>query len=126
MSIFRNVKKYVPYKLLQNKHFKFGVPFLIGVVGGSFGLQYYSQLRYDIQKERKIITKTKEIQALIKTKPRTIEEEYEEYQKTVDLDNWQNIRGPRPWEEGGEVNQGYKELIEKRAQESKNQWIFKK
>ena len=52
----------------------------------------------------------------------SIEEAYEEYKSSVDLDNWKNIRGPRPWE--GD-NGDYKVLIEKRAQESKNQWIFK-
>lgn len=109
--------------LTKNRHFKFGLPFMIAVVGGSFGLQYYSQLRYDIYNERHTVTKTQALQKIL-TDPEkqvTIEEEYENYKKTVDLDNWQNIRGPRPWE--GD-NQDYKELIERRAKESKNQWIF--
>lgn len=111
-------------RLNKNKHIKFGLPFMIMVVGGSFGLKYYSELRYDIQSERHIMTKTKELQDMIgPTKQVTIEEEYEEYKKTVDLDNWKNIRGPRPWE--GD-NTDYKDLIEKRAEESKNQWIFSK
>lgn len=113
-------------KLLQNKHFRFGAPFMIAVVGGSFGLQIFSQLRYDIQKESKITLKTQQIQALAATnKTTTLEDAYEEYKQTVDLDNWKNIRGPRPWEEGGVQNEDFKELIEKRAQESKKGWIFK-
>lgn len=109
--------------ILNNKHFKYGLPFIITVVGGSYGLKFYSQLRYDIQNERHIMSKTKELQKIIgPTKPKTIEEEYEEYKKTVNIDNWKNIRGPRPWETD---NQEYKELIEKRAAESKNQWVFK-
>lgn len=28
----------------------------------------------------------------------TIEEEYEKL-KTMDIDNWEQVRGPRPWEE---------------------------
>ena len=103
-------------KIADNKHFKYGAPFLIAVVGGSFMLQYYSQLRYDIFQERHIMTKLKPTQT-------SLEEEYEEYKKSVDLDNWQNIRGPRPWEND---NQEYKEIIEKRAEQSKNQWDFKK
>lgn len=110
-------------KILQNKHFKYGAPFLLAVVGGSFGLQYWSQLRYDIQKERHIITKTKEIRDMIgKADSHTIEDEYEEYKRNVNLDEWKNVRGPRPWE--GD-NTDYKELIERRTQESKNQWVFK-
>jgi len=99
---------------------------LLAVVGGSFGLQVYSQLRYDIQKEKRVTTKTKEVQEIIaKSKSPTLEEEYEEYQKTVDINNWKNVRGPRPWEEGGENNEDFKKLIEKRANESKKGWVFK-
>lgn len=29
----------------------------------------------------------------------TIEAEYEKLKK-IDIDNWENVRGPRPWEEG--------------------------
>lgn len=106
-------------QILQNKHFKYATPFFIAIIGGSFCLKYYCQLRYDLYNERHIITKIKDISK----PPVTLEEEYEEYKKSVDLDNWQNIRGPRPWEND---NQDYKELIEKRAEESKNQWVFKR
>lgn len=112
-------------RLKGNKHFKYGLPFVIAIVGGSYGLQFYSQVRYDIQKERHIMTKTKELQKILgpsNQKPKTIEEEYEDYRKKVDLDNWKNIRGPRPWESD---NTEYKEMIERRAAESKNQWVFK-
>uniref|UniRef100_A0A6G1SBN7 Cytochrome c oxidase assembly protein COX16 homolog, mitochondrial n=1 Tax=Aceria tosichella TaxID=561515 RepID=A0A6G1SBN7_9ACAR len=112
--------------ITNNRHFKYGLPFMIAVVGGSFGLKHYSQLRYDIYNERHIVTKTKALEKMLhdpNKKQVTIEEEYEEYKKNVDLDNWQNVRGPRPWEDD---NQDYKELIERRAKESKNQWIFGK
>lgn len=111
-------------RLRKSKHFMYGVPFLVAVVGGSFGLKFYSQLRYDIQNERHIMTKTKELRDMAGAqKEHTIEEEYEEYKRTVDIENWKNIRGPRPWEND---NKDYKELIEKRAEESKNQWVFSK
>lgn len=95
----------VGQKLLQNKHFKYGVPFLIAVIGGSFGLQFYSQLRYDVYKQRHIITKTQALREAIgaNKKPTTIEEEYEDYKKNVDIDNWKNIRGPRPWDETSHI-----------------------
>lgn len=110
-------------KILNNKHFKYGAPFILVVVGGSFGLQFYSQLRYDVQAENRMIGKTEAIRALTgNKKPISIEEAYEEYQKKVDLDNWKNIRGPRPWE--GD-NTEYREIIEKRAAQSKDRWIFK-
>ena len=110
--------------ILDSPHFKYGLPFMITVVGGSFCLKWYSQLRYEVQKEKRTITRTKEIQKLIgQTEPITIEDFYEEYKKKVDIDNWKNIRGPRPWETD---NMEYKQLIEKRLEDSKNQWVFKK
>lgn len=122
---FNPLKIHTMNRLIQSTHFKYGAPFILCIVGGSYGLKYYSQLRYDIQHERHIITKTKamrELAGVSKPAP-TIEEEYKEYTEKVDLDNWKNIRGPRPWESD---NTEYKEVIEKRIAESKNQWIFKK
>jgi len=29
----------------QRKFFKFGVPFLVFIIGGSFGLQYFTQIK---------------------------------------------------------------------------------
>lgn len=110
---------------LKSQHFKYGFPFIIAIVGGAYGLQFYTQLRYDVQAEKRLISKTKAISELSPNpmqRPVTIEEVYEEYKQTVDLDNWKNIRGPRPWE--GD-NTEYKEVIERRASESKNRWIFK-
>lgn len=87
-------------KIKNNKHFKYGLPFLIVVVGGSFVLKLYTKLRFEIKDERIVVTKTKEIQKLtgVQIKPKSLEEEYEDYMKTQNLDDWQNKRIPRPWE----------------------------
>lgn len=56
-------------------------------------------------------------------KHKTLEEEYEEMMKNTDLDNWQNIRGPRPWETD---NKEYMQLVEQRIEEQKKRrekWI---
>jgi cytochrome c oxidase assembly protein subunit 16 len=37
--------------------------------------------------------------AVKKTGEVTLETEFEKV-KTIDIENWENIRGPRPWEEG--------------------------
>lgn len=109
--------------ILSNKHFKFGLPFLIMVVGGSFCLEFYSQLRYDLLKEKRVVTKTKEVLEVTGQKPKSLEMEHQDYLKKVDLDAWENIRGPRPWEDD---NVEYKEMIERRAKEQQNKWVFKK
>lgn len=38
----------------------------------------------------------------IKKKKVTLEEEYEKI-KQLDIDSWENIRGPRPWEEPQQI-----------------------
>ncbi|CAG9798864.1 unnamed protein product [Chironomus riparius] len=84
----------------KRKLFRFGVPFVLLVVGGSFGLKEFTQLRY--QFSRKITVKPDELDKIgIKMKnPEdvTLESEYEKV-KNLDIDNWENKRGPRPWEE---------------------------
>ena len=44
-----------------------------------------------------------------------IVEEYKEMQEHMDINNWENVRGPRPWEED---NEKYKDIIEKRIREN--------
>uniref|UniRef100_A0A4W5LBI9 Cytochrome c oxidase assembly protein COX16 homolog, mitochondrial n=1 Tax=Hucho hucho TaxID=62062 RepID=A0A4W5LBI9_9TELE len=39
--------------LQRNKTLKYGLPMLLLVVGGSFGLREFTQIRYDAQKTRK-------------------------------------------------------------------------
>lgn len=83
-------------------------------------MRFYAQFRYDLQQERHFITKTKKLADLKEIK---LEDEYEDYKKNVDINNWKNIRGPRPWETD---DLAYKELIERRAKESKDGWVFRK
>ncbi|XP_075860021.1 cytochrome c oxidase assembly protein COX16 homolog, mitochondrial isoform X3 [Microcebus murinus] len=59
--------------LRKNKTLRYGVPMLLLIVGGSFGLREFSQIRYDAVKIKKI--------------------------KDSTFDDWKNIRGPRPWED---------------------------
>ncbi len=45
---------------------------------------------------------------------KTLEEEYDSLMKKSDLDNWKNIRAPRPWETD---NKQYLDIIEQRIAE---------
>jgi hypothetical protein len=45
---------------------------------------------------------------------KTLEEEYESMMKKRDLENWKNIRAPRPWETD---NKQYLDIIEQRIAE---------
>ncbi|CAI5695599.1 unnamed protein product [Oreochromis niloticus] len=91
-------------KLLQkNKTLKYGVPMLLLVVGGSFGLREFTQIRYDSQKIRKRLDPSLEAKVNIQRQPVILEEEYE--LKETNLDEWKNIRGPRPWEDSREYQE---------------------
>ncbi|XP_035023347.1 cytochrome c oxidase assembly protein COX16 homolog, mitochondrial [Hippoglossus stenolepis] len=89
----------INFKLLQkNKTIRYGVPMLLLVVGGSFGLREFTQLRYDSQKIRGKLDPSLEAKVNVEKQPVMLEEQYERL-KEKNLDGWRNIRGPRPWED---------------------------
>ncbi|XP_003962415.2 cytochrome c oxidase assembly protein COX16 homolog, mitochondrial [Takifugu rubripes] len=84
--------------LQRNKTLKYGVPMLLLVVGGSFGLREFTQIRYDAQKIRKKLDPSLEARVNVQNQAVVLEEQYEKL-KEKNLDDWKNIRGPRPWED---------------------------
>ncbi|KAL8612836.1 hypothetical protein ACOMHN_038091 [Nucella lapillus] len=89
----------------KRRFIRFGIPFIVCMVGGSFALKQFASIRYDFRKGKMITSKEAEEQYGVKMKeegPRTIEEEYEDMEKK-NLDCWENIRGPRPWEDSKTV-----------------------
>ncbi|CAG13244.1 unnamed protein product, partial [Tetraodon nigroviridis] len=84
--------------LRRSKTFKYGVPMLLLVVGGSFGLREFTQIRYDAQRIQKKLDPSLEARVKVQNQALVLEEEYEKM-KEKDLDGWKNIRGPRPWED---------------------------
>ncbi|XP_063383143.1 cytochrome c oxidase assembly protein COX16 homolog, mitochondrial [Cydia fagiglandana] len=85
------------YILSKRKSFKYGVPFILFVVGGSFGLREWTQIRYQFSQVKGVSKAEAEKMGLNKAKDVTLEGTYDEIQK-LDIDNWENKRGPRPWE----------------------------
>lgn len=84
----------------RRKSIRYGVPFLLLMLGGSFGLQQFSQLRYEFSKNKTISPEEAEKYGIQMKKPGevTLETEFEKI-KQLDIDNWEQKRGPRPWEE---------------------------
>ncbi|XP_074548134.1 cytochrome c oxidase assembly protein COX16 homolog, mitochondrial [Halichoeres trimaculatus] len=87
--------------LKKNKTVKYGVPMLLLVVGGSFGLREFTQIRYDAQRIRKKLDPSLEAKVNLERQSVILEEEYEKL-KELNLEEWRNIRGPRPWEDSRE------------------------
>ncbi|XP_072031231.1 cytochrome c oxidase assembly protein COX16 homolog, mitochondrial-like [Amphiura filiformis] len=80
-----------------------GLPMLVLIVGGSFALKEFRTLRYQVLDKRKTVDDDvmDEINQVKLSKKISVEEEYERM-KEENIDNWTNIRGPRPWENSKE------------------------
>ncbi|KAL2099055.1 hypothetical protein ACEWY4_005535 [Coilia grayii] len=100
--------------LRKNKTLKYGIPMLLLVVGGSFGLREFTQIRYDAQKIRKKLDPALEARINPEKQSVILEEEYEKLQQ-INLDGWKNIRGPRPWEESREYQEQQRARLNKEA-----------
>jgi len=86
--------------LFKRKFFRYGVPFFILVIAGSFGLTEITSLRYKFRAQKGM---TKEEAEKIGVKMKnpgevTLESEFEKTKKELNIDEWENKRGPRPWE----------------------------
>ncbi|XP_028251590.1 cytochrome c oxidase assembly protein COX16 homolog, mitochondrial [Parambassis ranga] len=88
-------------RLQKNRTVRYGLPMLLLVVGGSFGLREFTQIRYDAQRIKKKLDPSLEAKVNTQKQSVMLEEEYEKL-KQVNLDEWKNIRGPRPWEDSKE------------------------
>ncbi|XP_072533344.1 cytochrome c oxidase assembly protein COX16 homolog, mitochondrial [Salminus brasiliensis] len=98
-------------RVQRSRSARYGLPMLLLIVGGSFGLREFTQIRYDAQKIKKKLDPALEAR-LNNQKPVVLEEEYEKL-KELDLDSWRNIRGPRPWEDSKEFQDQQRERISK-------------
>jgi len=98
-------------RILQNRHLKFGVPFIGLLVGASFALTEVTSFRYEFRKtkrwEEEDVNALKN-QGVIKRDPNELTLEklgVEIIEKNQDsLENYENLRIPRPWEDQTEVD----------------------
>ncbi|CAL4071249.1 unnamed protein product [Meganyctiphanes norvegica] len=84
---------------LQRRSFRFGVPFLVMIVGGSFGLQKFTELRYEYRSRKRVSKEEADAYGVKMKDPKevTLDSEFEKMEK-IDYDTWEQVRGPRPWE----------------------------
>ncbi|KAM6336234.1 cytochrome c oxidase assembly protein COX16 homolog, mitochondrial [Podargus strigoides] len=95
-------------KVWRGRTMTFGVPLLLYLIGGSIGLREFAQIRYDVHKlHGKVDPALKE---KLKKNTVTLESEYEKLEK-ADLNNWENIRGPRLWEDSRTVQKQRREAL---------------
>ncbi|XP_062502315.1 cytochrome c oxidase assembly protein COX16 homolog, mitochondrial-like [Corticium candelabrum] len=85
--------------LRRSKFLKIGFPFLLFVVGGSFGLAEFAAVGVDRKDEKTRTLTSEEVRQLQTGKQTTLEELHQELQKKLDINEWENVRVPRPWDE---------------------------
>ena len=95
------------------------IPFGFLVITAYVGLAEFRKINYTFKKNDPIIFKEQLKKAGMsdedyqsKTTP-SGEEELEKLLNEVDIDNWKNVRGPRPWENNAEYEEVRKKLEEK-------------
>ncbi|XP_015429567.1 PREDICTED: cytochrome c oxidase assembly protein COX16 homolog, mitochondrial [Dufourea novaeangliae] len=85
---------------LSRKTMRHFLPFMILIVGGSFLLREFADVRY---KFRSVVSydikKDFQEKGIEVKKSASLEEEYENTMKKLNIDNWENVRIPRPWDE---------------------------
>ena len=83
----------------KNRGLRYGVPFVSLLVLGSFGLSEFTSITVKKREERnRSLTAEEALSFQKKVKKVDVEQEYKELNKKLDIEHWENKRGPRPWE----------------------------
>ena len=87
-------------KVTRNKAFRYGLPFIGLIVIGSFGLSEFTSITVSKREEKNRMLTAEETLAYQKSVERVdVQEEYEKTKEKLDIEHWENKRGPRPWEQ---------------------------
>lgn len=119
MSIMNAFVQRIYVKLKQivtHPQFSAGTACLTFFFLGSYGLREFTQIRYDVKKMRGYSTEMEEElrKSGAKIKPqKSLETLYDEMIENKDLDDWYNIRGPRPDENSKQIQDEQRNEIEK-------------
>ena len=88
------------------------LPFLALVVGSFVGLAQFRKINYKYNRnDASLLTQEQLSQVGMSSDEyqhvmaQSLQKEYEQIRKNIDLDDWKNIRGPRPWENSKEVQE---------------------
>ncbi|XP_057326610.1 cytochrome c oxidase assembly protein COX16 homolog, mitochondrial [Microplitis mediator] len=90
-------------KFFKKKNVRYGLPFILFCVCASFAMTSVTEVRYKYRAVKTVREEAKnEGLELKKPEETTIEAQYEIIKKEIDIDNWENKRIERPWEENDE------------------------
>ncbi|CAL1542625.1 unnamed protein product [Lymnaea stagnalis] len=89
--------------VMKRKFLRRGIPFVLFVAGGSVFLKQFASLRYEFRKSQKLSNEQAEALGLKSGNVEAAIQEMLEEIEQRDLEDWENIRGPRPWEDSKTV-----------------------
>ena len=70
------------------------------VVLGSYGLSEFTAIKVKRRDEKNRMLSAEETLSFQKKVPKVdVQEEYDKLQEKLDIEHWNNKRGPRPWED---------------------------
>ena len=100
--------------------FKNGLPFGVLVIGSFYGLFEFRKINSEFPKGKAYVYK-EDLQRLginendyqART-TESLQEEYEKMMKVIDLSNYENVRGPQPYEDNTQFHKKMQKKIEDR------------
>jgi cytochrome c oxidase assembly protein subunit 16 len=89
-----------PTHVVMNHFLKYGLPTIAFIVVASYGLAEFTSVKIQRRDERnRTLTADETLSFQKKVKNVQIENEFKSLQDKLDINTWENKRGPRPWEE---------------------------
>lgn len=87
-------------QLRRNKFLSYGMPFICLLVLGSYGMTEFTSITVKRREEKSHMLTAEEMLSFHKKKGKIdLEEEYKRTMEELDIEHWENKRGPRPWEQ---------------------------
>ncbi|XP_063975005.1 cytochrome c oxidase assembly protein COX16 homolog, mitochondrial [Diachasmimorpha longicaudata] len=86
-------------ELSKRRSIKHGLPFVLFIIGGSFGLREFTALRYQYRQTQQVKNGMENTGLPMKEKSEMSLEAIYKTIEELNTDNWENKRIERPWEE---------------------------
>lgn len=87
-------------QLRRSKFLRYGLPFISLLVLGSYGLSEFTSIVVKRREEKnRMLTAEEMLSFQKKVEKVDLEEEYQKTNEKLDIERWENKRGPRPWEQ---------------------------
>lgn len=117
----------------RSKFIKTFLPFGALIVGGYIGLAQFRKVKYENRPDQRLIVYKEQLERAgmgaddyqarmaqsSKDAKLSSEAEYEKVVAKLNLDKWENKRGPRPWEKKEEMEERLKREADERAKQKK-------